>query len=53
MQLTRAGRLMKGREALFSAAIAVLTRPLVAEGENADTDPARRAVRVAIFIIFM
>jgi hypothetical protein len=43
---------MKGRAALFSAAIAVLTRPLVEEGAKADTDPARRAVRAAIFIIF-
>jgi hypothetical protein len=43
---------MKGREALFSAAIEVLTRPLVEDGAKADTDPARRAVIAAIFIIF-
>ena len=43
---------MKGSAVLFSAAIAVLTRPLVAEGANADADPARRATKAAIFIIF-
>ena len=43
---------MKGRAVLFSAAIAVLTRPLVAEGANADADPARRATKAAVFIIF-
>ena len=43
---------MKGSAVLFSAAIAVLTRPLVAEGANADADPARRATKAAVFIIF-
>jgi hypothetical protein len=52
LQLTRAGRFMKGSAVLFSAAIAVLTRPLVAEGANADADPARRATKAAVFIIF-
>ena len=34
---------MKGRAALFSALTAVLTRPLLMEGEKAEADPARRA----------
>lgn len=52
VQLTRAGRFMKGRAALLSAAMAVLTRPFEVEGANADADPARRAAMAAIFIIF-
>jgi hypothetical protein len=43
---------MKGRAALLSAPTAVLTRPLLAEGANADADPASRAAIAAIFIIF-
>ena len=43
---------MKGRAWLFSALIAVLTRPLLMEGENAEADPARRAaVRAKDFMV--
>ena len=50
-ELTRAGRFMKGREALFSALTAVLRRALLLmEGANAEADPARRvAARAANF----
>lgn len=41
---------MKGRAWLFSAAIAVLTRPLLAEGAKADADPIRREAIAANFI---
>ena len=43
---------MNGRAWLFSAATAVLRRPLLAAGEKADADPARRVAIAAIFIIF-
>ena len=44
---------MKGRAWLFSAAMAVLTRPPLVEGVKAEADPARRVAAKAMYLTIL